>query len=74
MQVLSKSGTSGNLAGTGDQDVLAAVGTFLSGAAAIGTSDVEPVQASPSALPIAGPAEGLTILHASFMSAYPIDM
>lgn len=43
-QVLSKSGTSGNLAGTGDQDVLAAVGTFLSGAAAIGTSDVEPVQ------------------------------
>ena len=44
--MLSNSGLSGSLAGSGDQDVLAAVSTFLSGAAAIGTSDVEPAQAS----------------------------
>ncbi|KAK9833800.1 hypothetical protein WJX74_006285 [Apatococcus lobatus] len=43
-QVLEKSGTSGSLAGAGDRDMLAAISTFLSGAAAIGTSDVEPAQ------------------------------
>ena len=45
-QVLSKSGTAGSLASAGDQDLLAAVGTFLSGAAAIGTSDLDPAPAS----------------------------
>lgn len=61
--MLGKSGTAGSLAGMGDRDALAAVGNFLSGAAAIGTSDVEPAQASCSAFLISDLAAGPSALH-----------